>query len=115
MVATRSGMRHKDFGIWHTWTWAQLLAEVRAYAVGLARLGLARGGRSRKRAASRASNFGNVSVSAFAMFVLPSAGGDARGPRYKYPARYWAGLDMDYPMVHFDRMVEQWAIQCIFP
>ena len=41
----RPAMRHKDFGIWHTWTWAQLLAEVRAYAVGLARLGLARGDR----------------------------------------------------------------------
>jgi long-chain acyl-CoA synthetase len=41
----RPAMRHKDFGIWHTWTWAQLLAEVRAYAAGLARLGLARGDR----------------------------------------------------------------------
>jgi long-chain acyl-CoA synthetase len=41
----RPAMRHKDLGIWHTWTWAQLLAEVRAYAAGLARLGLARGDR----------------------------------------------------------------------
>ena len=31
--ADRPAMRHKDFGIWHTWTWAQLLDEVRAYAV----------------------------------------------------------------------------------
>jgi long-chain acyl-CoA synthetase len=43
--ANRPAMRHKDLGIWHTWTWAQLLAEVRAYAAGLARLGLARGDR----------------------------------------------------------------------
>ncbi len=39
----RPAMRHKDFGIWQTWTWAQLLDQVRAYAVGLHRLGLRRG------------------------------------------------------------------------
>jgi len=38
-------MRHKDFGIWHTWTWAQMLAEVRAYAAGLSGLGLVHGDR----------------------------------------------------------------------
>jgi len=43
--ADRPAMRHKDFGIWHTWTWAQLLTEVRAYAAGLSRLGLKRGDR----------------------------------------------------------------------
>ena len=37
----RPAMRHKDLGIWQTWTWAQVLDEVRAYAVGLHRLGLA--------------------------------------------------------------------------
>src|SRR5467141_4363323 len=36
----RPAMRHKGFGIWQTWTWAQVLAEVRAYAAGLHRLGL---------------------------------------------------------------------------
>jgi long-chain acyl-CoA synthetase len=36
-------MRHKDLGIWQTWTWAQVLEIVRAYAVGLNRLGLRRG------------------------------------------------------------------------
>jgi long-chain acyl-CoA synthetase len=41
----RPAMRHKDFGIWHTWTWAQLAAEVRAYAAGLSALGLKRGER----------------------------------------------------------------------
>src|SRR5262245_6839201 len=41
----RPAMRHKDFGIWHTWTWAQMLAEVRAYAAGMSRLGLTRGDR----------------------------------------------------------------------
>jgi long-chain acyl-CoA synthetase len=43
--ADRPAMRHKVFGIWQTWTWAQLLGEVRAYAVGLHRLGLRRGDR----------------------------------------------------------------------
>ena len=36
-------MRHKDLGIWQTWTWGQVLEIVRAYAVGLHRLGLKRG------------------------------------------------------------------------
>jgi len=43
--AGRPAMRHKDFGIWQTWTWAQMLAEIRAYAAGLSRLGLTRGDR----------------------------------------------------------------------
>jgi long-chain acyl-CoA synthetase len=41
--AARPAMRHKDFGIWQTWTWAQLLDEVRAFAIGLRKLGLERG------------------------------------------------------------------------
>jgi long-chain acyl-CoA synthetase len=40
---TRPAMRHKDLGIWQTWTWADVLDIVRAYAVGLHRLGLKRG------------------------------------------------------------------------
>src|ERR1700683_3486837 len=43
--ADRPAMRHKIFGIWRTWTWAELLDEVRAYAMGLHRLGLRRGDR----------------------------------------------------------------------
>jgi long-chain acyl-CoA synthetase len=39
----RPAMRHKDLGIWQTWTWAQMLEEVRAFSVGLAELGLKRG------------------------------------------------------------------------
>lgn len=39
----RPAMRHKDLGIWQTWTWAQVLDNVRAYAAGLHRLGLKRG------------------------------------------------------------------------
>jgi long-chain acyl-CoA synthetase len=39
----RPAMRHKDLGIWQTWTWSQVLDEVRAYAIGLHRLGLKRG------------------------------------------------------------------------
>ena len=39
----RIAMRHKDLGIWQTWTWAQMLDEVRAFSVGLEELGLKRG------------------------------------------------------------------------
>ena len=41
--ANRPAMRHKDFGIWQTWTWAQMRDEVRTFAVGLRKLGLERG------------------------------------------------------------------------
>jgi long-chain acyl-CoA synthetase len=43
--AARPAMRHKDLGIWQTWTWAQLADEVRGLAVGLSRLGVKRGDR----------------------------------------------------------------------
>src|SRR5690348_10668357 len=36
-------MRHKDLGIWQTWTWSEVLDIVRAYAAGLHRLGVKRG------------------------------------------------------------------------
>ncbi|NKB51885.1 MAG: AMP-binding protein [Rhizobiaceae bacterium] len=39
----RPAMRHKDFGIWQTWTWADMLDEVRSFSVGLKALGLKRG------------------------------------------------------------------------
>ncbi len=39
----RPALRHKDLGIWQTWTWAEVLDVVRAYSVGLNRLGLKRG------------------------------------------------------------------------
>jgi long-chain acyl-CoA synthetase len=43
LFGPRPSMRHKDLGIWQTWTWQQALDLVRAYAVGLHRLGLRRG------------------------------------------------------------------------
>jgi long-chain acyl-CoA synthetase len=43
LYGARPAMRHKDLGVWQTWTWAQELEIVRAYAVGLNRLGLKRG------------------------------------------------------------------------
>ena len=43
LYGSRPAMRHKDLGIWQTWTWAQTLEIVRAYAVGLHRLGIRRG------------------------------------------------------------------------
>ncbi len=39
----RPALRHKDLGIWQTWTWADLLREVRALALGLSKLGVKRG------------------------------------------------------------------------
>jgi long-chain acyl-CoA synthetase len=42
-LAQRPAIRHKDLGIWHTWSWAEMLEIVRAYAVGLHRIGVARG------------------------------------------------------------------------
>jgi long-chain acyl-CoA synthetase len=41
--AGRPAYRHKHLGIWQVWTWDEVLRETRAYAVGLARLGLRRG------------------------------------------------------------------------
>jgi long-chain acyl-CoA synthetase len=38
----RPAVRHKDLGIWHSWTWAEVLEEVRAFSIGLAALGLKR-------------------------------------------------------------------------
>jgi long-chain acyl-CoA synthetase len=35
-------MREKEFGIWQTWTWADVLEEVRPFAIGLAQLGVKR-------------------------------------------------------------------------
>ena len=39
----RPAIREKDLGIWQTWTWAQVAAEVRALACGLAAQGFKRG------------------------------------------------------------------------
>ena len=36
-------MRHKTYGIWQSWTWSELLTEIRAYSLGLAALGLKKG------------------------------------------------------------------------
>lgn len=41
----RPALRHKDYGIWQTWTWAQQMEEVRALALGLQGMGLRRGER----------------------------------------------------------------------
>ena len=41
----RPAMRHKKFGIWNSWTWEQVLAEVRQLASGFAAMGLDRGER----------------------------------------------------------------------
>ncbi len=43
IYAARPAMRHKDLGIWQTWTWADVLDEVRNFAVGLSELGVKRG------------------------------------------------------------------------
>jgi long-chain acyl-CoA synthetase len=41
----RPAFRHKVFGIWRTWSWAEVYGETRALAQGLAGLGFARGDR----------------------------------------------------------------------
>jgi long-chain acyl-CoA synthetase len=41
----RTAMREKDRGIWQSWTWSDYLDHVRAFALGLAALGFARGDR----------------------------------------------------------------------
>jgi long-chain acyl-CoA synthetase len=43
LYGARPSMRHKDLGVWQTWTWSEVLEIVRAYAVGLHRLGVRRG------------------------------------------------------------------------
>ena len=43
LYGSRPAMRHKDLGIWQTWTWSQVLEIVRAYAAGMHRLGIKRG------------------------------------------------------------------------
>ncbi len=40
---TAPALREKEFGIWQTWTWADVARDVRHMACGLAALGLARG------------------------------------------------------------------------
>ena len=41
--ANRPANRLKDYGVWQTWTWLQVLEEVRSFALGLAELGIGRG------------------------------------------------------------------------
>jgi len=43
VIAERPAIRHKNLGIWQTWTWAEMLDEIRAFSVGLSELGLKRG------------------------------------------------------------------------
>jgi long-chain acyl-CoA synthetase len=44
-IGKRPAIRHKNLGIWQTWTWEEMLEEIRAFSVGLAELGLERGGK----------------------------------------------------------------------
>src|SRR5262249_50305728 len=39
----RTAMRHKDFGLWQSWSWSQAHEIVRALAAGLSELGAAPG------------------------------------------------------------------------
>lgn len=43
LFSGRPAMRHKDYGIWQSWTWAEMLDEVRNFSLGLQKLGLKRG------------------------------------------------------------------------
>ena len=39
----RPAMRHKDFGIWQSWSWKEQLEEIRAFAMGLKAMGIGHG------------------------------------------------------------------------
>lgn len=39
----RPAFRHKDHGIWKTWTWSEAFEEIRAYSMGLKKLGIKAG------------------------------------------------------------------------
>ena len=41
--ASRPAMRHKEYGVWQSWTWAELFEEIRAYSIGLSELGISPG------------------------------------------------------------------------
>jgi long-chain acyl-CoA synthetase len=41
----RTAMRHKDYGIWQSWTWAQMAQEIGQFSIGLGELGLRAGDR----------------------------------------------------------------------
>ncbi len=43
--ADKPAMRHKDFGIWQSWSWSQQRDEIRAFALGLKELGVKAGDR----------------------------------------------------------------------
>ncbi len=43
IFSDRPAMRHKDYGIWQTWTWAEMLDEVRSFSLGLKDIGLVPG------------------------------------------------------------------------
>ncbi|MAS06531.1 MAG: long-chain fatty acid--CoA ligase [Ahrensia sp.] len=40
---SRTAMRHKDHGIWKSWSWAELADEIRAFSLGLQAIGLQSG------------------------------------------------------------------------
>ncbi|MEL6745724.1 MAG: AMP-binding protein, partial [Pseudomonadota bacterium] len=41
--ADRPAIRLKDYGIWQSWTWSEMLNEVRSFSFGLKEIGLSRG------------------------------------------------------------------------
>jgi long-chain acyl-CoA synthetase len=43
--AGRAAMRHKDYGIWQSWTWAEMAEEIAQFSAGLSKLGLKAGER----------------------------------------------------------------------
>ncbi len=42
-LADRPAIREKEYGIWQSWTWAEVLEEVKCFANGLSKLGVKRG------------------------------------------------------------------------
>ncbi len=42
-LAEKPAIREKEYGIWQSWTWAEVLEEVKCFAIGLKKLGVKRG------------------------------------------------------------------------
>ncbi len=58
----RPAMRHKDRGVWQSWSWAQAYENVRALAQGLRELGLERGDRMAVVGANRPVNYWSITA-----------------------------------------------------
>ncbi len=116
----RPAMREKDLGIWQTWTWEEVAAEVRTLACGLAALGFKRGdtlaiiGDNRPRlywAMAAAQSLGGVPVPLYQdavanemVYVFEDAAGAIRHRRRPGAGRQAAGNPAALPAAEAHRL-----------